>query len=73
MEGGIDGGLVLAQDTILLHDLLDTIKISSNISGSQAFVEWADLELNLQCGRHVSSHKHSMKGINTTPPFKSPT
>jgi hypothetical protein len=43
------------------------------ISGSQTFVEWADLVLNLQFGRHVSSHKHLVKGINTILSFKSPT
>jgi hypothetical protein len=44
----------------------------SIISGSQIFVLWTDLVLNLQFGRHVSWHKHSVKGINTTPSFKSP-
>jgi hypothetical protein len=35
--------------------------------------EWAHLVLNLKFGRHVSSHKQSLKGIITTPYFESPT
>jgi hypothetical protein len=38
----------------------------------QTFVEWVHLVLNLQFQRHVSFHKHSLKGIGATPSFKSP-
>jgi hypothetical protein len=47
--------------------------MSPIVSRSQIFVEWADLVVNLQFGRHVSSHKYSVKGISTTPSFKSLT
>jgi hypothetical protein len=35
--------------------------------GLQTFVEWVHLVLNLQFGRYVSFHKHSLKGIIAIP------
>jgi hypothetical protein len=47
-------------------------KLTYFIRGLQTFVEWVHLVLNLQFGKHVSFHKHSMKGINAASYFKSP-